>query len=117
MKLFKKLSFLGKIFTGMTVTAILPMLAGYMLLLQVLNLTYRNYLNREAQSTLAQAEESLEETFTDIFGEIGRLSEDEGVRRFLSGEDGELAEDIYRKLYAAFGKTGGVSARGTDGVG
>ena len=41
MKLFKKLSFLGKIFTGMTVTAIIPMLGGYLLLLQVLNLTAR----------------------------------------------------------------------------
>lgn len=118
MKAFKKLSFLGKIFTGMTAASILPMLGGYLLLLQVLNLTYRNYLNKEAQSTLAQAEESLEETFTDIFGEIGRLSEDEDVRQFLVDEEGELAEDIYRKLYAASGKCGNYadfSIYGKDG--
>lgn len=118
MKSFKKLSFLGKIFTGMTVTSILPMLAGYLLLLQVLNLTYRNYLNREAQSTLAQAEESLEETFADIFGEIGRLSEDEEVWELLAKEDGKSTEDVYRKLYASFVKCGnyaGFSIYDKDG--
>lgn len=118
MKSFKKLSFLGKIFTGMTVTSILPMLAGYLLLLQVLNLTYRNYLNREAQSTLAQAEESLEETFADIFGEIDRLSEDEEVWELLAKEDGKSTEDVYRKLYASFVKCGnyaGFSIYDKDG--
>lgn len=82
MKSFKKLSFLGKIFTGMIITSIIPMLGGYLLLLQVLNLTYQNHLNREAESTLVLAEESLEEAFSDIFTVIGRLSEDEEVRLF-----------------------------------
>lgn len=108
MKLFKKLSFLGKIFTGMTVTSIIPMLVGYLLLLQVLNLAYRNYLNEEAERTLTQAEESLEEAFSDIFDEIGKLSENEEVRLFLT--DGELAENIYRKLYAASGKCGSYAS-------
>lgn len=110
MKAFRKLSFLGKIFTGMTVTSILPMLVGYLLLLQVLNLAYRNYLNEEAERTLAQAEKSLEEAFSDIFDVIGGLSEDEAVRRFLTGEDEEFAENLYRKLYAASGKCGNYAS-------
>lgn len=110
MKVFRKLSFLGKIFTGMTVTSILPMLVGYLLLLQVLNLAYRNYLNEEAERTLAQAEKSLEEAFSDIFDVIGGLSEDEAVRRFLTGEDEEFAENLYRKLYAASGKCGNYAS-------
>lgn len=110
MKLFKKLSFLGKIFTGMTVTAIIPMLGGYLLLLQVLNLTYQNYLNSEAESTLAQAEECLEEAFADVFGAIGGLSEDEAVRQFLEAEDGIYAEDLYRKLYAASAECGNYAS-------
>lgn len=110
MKLFKKLSFLGKIFTGMTVTSIIPMLGGYLLLLQVLNLTYQNYLNSEAESTLAQAEESLEEAFADVFGAIDGLSGDEAVRQFLENEDRNDAEDLYRKLYAAYVKCGNYAS-------
>lgn len=110
MKAFRRLSFLGKIFTGMTVTSILPMLVGYLLLLQVLNLAYRNYLNEEAERTLAQAEKSLEEAFSDIFDVIGGLSEDEAVRRFLTGKDEEFAENLYRKLYAASGKCGNYAS-------
>lgn len=110
MKSFKKLSFLGKIFTGMIITSIIPMLGGYLLLLQVLNLTYQNHLNREAESTLALAEESLEEAFSDIFTVIGRLSEDEEVRLFLTKGDGKLSEVIYRKLYAASGECGSYAS-------
>ena len=96
MKLLRKLSFLGKIFTGMIVASIIPMLGGYLLLLQVLNLTYQNQLNREAKSTLAMAEESLEEAFQDIFDVLGRLSEDEAVGLFLVKGDDRLAEDLYQ---------------------
>lgn len=110
MKSFKKLSFLGKIFTGMIVTSVIPMLAGYLILLQVWNMTYQNYLNREAESTLALAEESLGEAFSDIFRVIERFSEDEEVGQFLMGEDGQLAENLYRKLYAATGECGSYAS-------
>ena len=103
MKRFRRLSFLGKTFTGMIAASVIPMLGGYLLLLQVLNLTYRNHLNREAESTLAIAEESMTEAFSDIFRAIGRLSEDEGVVQFLDGDREGVAEDVYRKLYAASG--------------
>ncbi len=110
MKLLRKLSFLGKIFTGMIVASIIPMLGGYLLLLQVLNLTYQNQLNREAKSTLAMAEESLEEAFQDIFDVLGRLSEDEAVGLFLVKGDDRLAEDLYRKLFAAAGECGSYAS-------
>ena len=110
MKLLRKLSFLGKIFTGMIVASIIPMLGGYLLLLQVLNLTYQNQLNREAKSTLAMAEESLEEAFQDIFDVLGRLSEDEAVGLFLVKGDDRLAEDRYRKLFAAAGECGSYAS-------
>lgn len=110
MKLLRKLSFLGKIFTGMIVASIIPMLGGYLLLLQVLNLTYQNQLNREAKSTLAMAEESLEEAFLDIFDVLGRLSEDEAVGLFLVKGDDRLAEDLYRKLFAAAGECGSYAS-------
>ncbi len=110
MKLLRKLSFLGKIFTGMIVASIIPMLGGYLLLLQVLNLTYQNQLNREAKSTLAMAEESLEEAFQDIFDVLGRLSEDEAVGLFLLKGDDRLAEDLYRKLFAAAGECGSYAS-------
>ena len=110
MKLFKKLSFLGKIFTGMMVASIIPMLGGYFLLLQVLNLTYQNHLNREAESTLAMAEESLEEAFLNIFSVLGRLSEDASVGLFLERGEEKFAEDLYRKLYAAAGECGSYAS-------
>ena len=110
MKLLRKLSFLGKIFTGMIVASIIPMLGGYLLLLQVLNQTYQNQLNREAKSTLAMAEESLEEAFQDIFDVLGRLSEDEAVGLFLLKGDDRLAEDLYRKLFAAAGECGSYAS-------
>lgn len=110
MKLFKKLSFLGKIFTGMMVASIIPMLGGYLLLLQVLNLTYQNHLNREAESTLAMAEESLEEAFLNIFSVLGRLSEDASVGLFLERGEEKFAEDLYRKLYAAAGECGSYAS-------
>ncbi len=110
MKLLRKLSFLGKIFTGMIVASIIPMLGGYLLLLQVLNLTYQNQLNREAKSTLAMAEESLEEAFQDIFDVLGRLSEDEAVGLFLLKGDDRLAEELYRKLFAAAGECGSYAS-------
>ena len=110
MKLLRTLSFLGKIFTGMIVASIIPMLGGYLLLLQVLNLTYQNQLNREAKSTLAMAEESLEEAFQDIFDVLGRLSEDEAVGLFLLKGDDRLAEDLYRKLFAAAGECGSYAS-------
>ena len=119
MKRFRRLSFLGKTFTGMIAASVIPMLGGYLLLLQVLNLTYRNHLNREAESTLAIAEESMTEAFSDIFRAIGRLSEDEGVVQFLDGDREGVAEDVYRKLYAASGECGsyaGFSIYDSEGL-
>lgn len=104
MKRLKKRSFLTKIFKGMIVTSIIPMLAGYLILVQVWNITYRSYLNREAENTLALAEESLGEAFSDIYKAIGRLSEDREVRLFLTGEGENLTESLYRKFYAAAGE-------------
>lgn len=101
MKIFKTLSFRGKIFAGMIVTAVIPMLCGYLLLLQVLNMIYQNYLNREAQSTLAIAEESLDAAFSNIFRAIDTLNEDEVIHAYFSEEEKGEAGEVYRKLYSA----------------
>ena len=104
MHFFEKLSFRGKIFAGMVVTAIIPMLSGYLLLLQVLNMIYQNYLNTEAESTLAIAEESLDQAFSEIFDAIAALCEEEEIASFLSSEDYAGTGNIYRKLYTAAGE-------------
>lgn len=104
MHFFEKLSFRGKIFAGMVVTAIIPMLSGYLLLLQVLNMIYQNYLNTEAESTLAIAEESLDQAFSEIFDAIAALCEEEEIASFLSAEDYAGTGNIYRKLYTAAGE-------------
>lgn len=101
MKIFKTLSFRGKIFAGMIATAVIPMLCGYLLLLQVLNMIYQNHLNREAESTLAMAEESLDMAFSDIFHAIGMLNEDEEIHDYLSEEGKSSTGAVYRKLYSA----------------
>ena len=119
MKIFKNLSFRGKIFAGMIVTAVIPMLCGYLLLLQVLNMIYQNYLNREAESTLAIAEESLDMAFTNIFDAIGTLNEDEEIHDYLSEEGKSSTGGVYRKLYSAAAECanyGSLSLYDSDGI-
>lgn len=77
------------------------MLCGYLLLLQVLNMIYQNYLSSEAESTLAMAEESLDKAFSHIFNAIGTLNEDKEIHDFLLGEGKSSTGVVYRKLYSA----------------
>lgn len=110
MRFFRKLSFRSKIFAGMVITAVIPLLCGYVLLLQVLNMIYQNHLSREAESTLAMAEESIDQSFSKIFDAVGGLCEDEEIVSFLSSKNGDGDGDVYRKLYTASAECAGYGS-------
>lgn len=106
MKLFKNLSFWKKIFVGMIVAAIIPMIGGYLLLLQVLNMTYKNNLKQEGESTLETHSILLERAFADIYAAMEQISTNQDIADYFLAENYEHAEDIYRELYMISNKYG-----------
>ncbi|MCM1253795.1 MAG: sensor histidine kinase [Clostridium sp.] len=100
-------------------TAIIPMLSGYLLLVQILNMVYQNHLDREAESTLSMAKDSLDGAFSEIYNAIGILCEDEEITAFLETENDASTGSVYRKLYTAAGECASyasISLYDKDGV-
>ena len=60
MKKWEKLSFRRKIFAGMLFAAGIPMLIGYLVMLQIFNITYQKKLNQEANMILNATAGSLD---------------------------------------------------------
>ncbi len=106
MNFVKNLSFWKKIFLGMIVAAIIPMIGGYLLLLQVLNFTYRSNLNQEGENTLDMGRILLEQAFSDIYGAMEKISSNQYVIEFFQAQENVQREAIYRELYTITSKYG-----------
>lgn len=106
MKILNNYSFRRKIFAGMLMAAGVPMLIGYLVMLQMFNITYENNLNQEAETILNAVAGSFDSAFSNIYDALRELSEAPAIREKLkNGEGTETA--VYRELYA-------VSSRYTD---
>lgn len=93
-------SFHKKIFTGMIVATLVPMLIGYLAMIQVFNHTYEKNLQEEAQKTLKAVSASIEVGFDNIYEAIGALSSNEVIVEMLKSDDEQNDFMAYRELYA-----------------
>ena len=105
MKKWEKLTFRRKIFAGMLLAAGIPMLIGYLVMLQIFNITYQKKLNQEANTILNAAVGSLDSAFLHIYDALDLLAEsDEVVEVLQTGKKDEPA--VYRQLYQATSEYG-----------
>ena len=105
MKKWEKLSFRRKIFAGMLFAAGIPMLIGYLVMLQIFNITYQKKLNQEANMILNATAGSLDSAFLHIYDALDLLAESEDVVEVLqTGKKDEPA--VYRQLYQATSEYG-----------
>lgn len=103
--ILKKYSFRGKLFASMIVAAIVPMLIGYLVMLQIFNITYSNNLNQEAETILSAAAGSLDSAFSYIYDTVQQLGRNEAVINNLKGAAGTDSA-VYRELYAVTSEYG-----------
>lgn len=93
-------SFHKKIFTGMIFAALIPMIIGYLAMIQVFNITYENNLEEEAETTLNAVCTSIDAGFENIYEAIGTLSHNQAVIEMLEKEEEQNDYLAYRELYA-----------------
>ena len=105
----KNYSFRKKIFFSMLLAAAVPMLTGYLVMLQVFNFTYRNNLNQEAETILSVTAGALDSAFSHIYEAVGQLGRNEAVRNNLKTGAGTDAK-VYRELYAVSSEYGDYAA-------
>lgn len=105
MKILKNYSFRKKIFAGMLLAAIVPMLIGYLVMLQVFQITYRNNLNQGAETVLNATAGSLDSAFSHIYEALQQLGEKETIKNNLKLEAGTDSA-VYRELYSATSEYG-----------
>lgn len=105
MKMWEKISFRRKVFAGMVLVAGVPMLIGYLVMLQVFNITYQNKLKQEAETILNATAGSLDSAFLHIYDALQMLADSDMIKETLqSGETGD--SEVYRQLYQATGEYG-----------
>lgn len=93
-------SFHKKIFTGMIFAALIPMIIGYLAMIQVFNITYENNLEEEAETTLNAASTSIDAGFENIYEAIETLTHNQAVIEMLENEEEQNDYMAYRELYA-----------------
>lgn len=98
--LLKNLSYHKKIFTGMIIAALVPMVIGYLAMVQVFNITYENNLEEEAGNALNAIGTSIDTGFENIYEAIESLSHNQMVIEMLSDEENQNDYMAYRELYA-----------------
>lgn len=95
-----------KIFTGSLLIAIVPMVIGYLLMLHVFNLTFRDNLQEEADVLMTSSTEAVVKGFSDIYDAVGQLSRNATVKEGLEQDDSDSDAKVYRELYSVTGKYG-----------
>lgn len=105
MRALKKYSFRKKIFMSMLLAAIAPMVIGYLVMLQVFNMTYRNNLNQEAETILSATAGSLDSAFSHIYEAVQQLSKKDAILCSLQTAAG-MDSYVYRELYATTSEYG-----------
>lgn len=93
-------SFHKKIFTGMIIAALVPMLIGYLAMIQVFNYTYEKNLKEEAEKALNAVSASIEVGFENIYEGVESLSSNEMIVDMLKSDDEQNDFMAYRELYA-----------------
>lgn len=76
------------------------MLVGYLVMLQVFNITYQNKLQQEAETILNATAGSLDSAFLHIYDALQILSDSEPVKEILQSGEMDNSE-VYRQLYQA----------------
>lgn len=115
----KNWSFRKKIFIGMVIAASIPMLIGYLAMIQVFNFTYENNLEEDAETTLNAVTTSIDVGFENIYEAIGRLSSNQTIIDMLKSDDEQNDFMAYRELYAltsAYGDYADFCIYDKDGV-
>lgn len=100
MKQKRKYTFRHKIFCGMLLVAIIPMLIGYILMLQVFHISYRKNFNEEAEATLSAAEGALEFAFSHVYEGMNELSDNDIIKSYFSEQGDDYTYQAFRQLYA-----------------
>lgn len=106
MKHRKFYTFRRKILTGMLLVATIPMLIGYIMMLQVFNLSYRKNFIEEAESTLSATEEALDSAFLHIYKGMDTLCSSVTIQNYFGIQQEEYSYLAFRQLYAVNSQCG-----------
>lgn len=98
--LFSNWSFHKKIFIGMIIAALVPMLIGYIAMLQVFNVTYEKNLEQEADTAMSAVCTSLDVGLDNIYEAIESLSHNQAIIDMLKSDDEQNDFMAYRELYS-----------------
>lgn len=104
-KRMKNVSFRRKIFMSMLLAAIAPMVVGYLVMLQVFNMTYKKNLNQEAETILNATAGSLDSAFSFISEALQQLGRKDSICNSLKTGGGSDPL-VYRELYAVTSECG-----------
>lgn len=106
MGFLKKYSFRWKLFLGMIIAAFVPLLLGYLAMLQVFHITYQSHLKQEAKSSIDEVGTTFNLVFTDLYLALDSLSNSQTIREDM--QDGGDGYDFktYRELYAVSSQYG-----------
>lgn len=106
MKFWSGLSFKKRIFLGMILAAILPMLLGYLLTLESFSMYMDNSLSDEAEDVLLTVGNTMDMAFNEISRELTSLGGEDAVKSALENGNVSDDKDVYRVLFASTGRTG-----------
>lgn len=109
MKNNKFYNFRWKILIGMLMVAVIPMLIGYILMLQVFHLSYEKNFNGEAESTLAATEEAMDSAFLNIYEGIDKLCSNEAVHNYFGRNLEDDRYEVVRQVYMVNSKCNGYA--------
>jgi len=84
----------------MIIAALVPMMIGYVAMLQVFNMTYENNLEQEADATINAVCTSLDVGLGNIYEAIESLSHNAAISDMLKSDDDQNDFMAYRELYA-----------------
>lgn len=108
-KRFRDYSVRKKILIGTLAVAIVPMLLGYLLMIQIFNMSYRNNLKEEAEVTIEAATTSLEVEFHNIKTAMEDLKFDADIIESLQNHYGINDYKAYRAVYSITTRYGNLA--------
>ncbi|MFW5652043.1 MAG: cache domain-containing sensor histidine kinase [Acetivibrio ethanolgignens] len=106
-KIIEDMSFQGKIFVGMLLATVISMLAGYFVLLQVVQIIYLSNMKKEARAELKTVQEALDAAILELGEGLDGLSTNSHILCYLERANSPVLEkQVYRALYHANSRYG-----------
>ncbi len=99
MKFWSNLSYHNKIFSGMLIAAILPLLVYFFFVTQIFGVYNRKAQEKEAKETLALIDQNLREDFSYLSDGMDEMERDPSIRALLTREAEGMNPALYRQSH------------------